>query len=220
MATLKKKKPIDRQKTSPNGSPKRKNFSGFNLKEAFKQLKLREIQPWEELPKPAVASDFFRERLARLQRHFDLETCEESKKLLIDAVCEEALEGFDNIKVWKGANLETPTTSGIADYLIAERKGYLEAPFLCIIEAKKDDFEQGLAQCLVEMQACQWENQQVDRTIETLGIVSNGNAWAFYRLTIAGKVYKTELYALTDLGMVLGWLKHVFQRCETNLVGG
>jgi hypothetical protein len=220
MATPKKKKTTDRQKTSPDGASKRKNFSGFNLKEAFKQLKLREIQPWEESPNPAVASDFFRERLARLQRHFDLETCEESKKLLIDAVCEEALEGFDNIKVWKGANLETPTTSGVADYLIAERKGYLEAPFLCIIEAKKDDFEQGLAQCLVEMQACQWENQQVDRTIETLGIVSNGNAWAFYRLTIAGQVYKTELYALTDLGMVLGWLKHVFQRCEINLAEG
>ncbi|NJM46395.1 MAG: hypothetical protein HC860_09615 [Alkalinema sp. RU_4_3] len=219
MATLKQKRSTD-QKTSTDGVSKRKNFSGFNLKEAFKQLKLREIQPWEEQPAPAVASDFFRERLARLQRHFDLETCEESKKLLIDAVCEEALEGFDNIKVWKGANLESPTTSGVADYLIAERKGYLEAPFLCIIEAKKDDFEQGLAQCLVEMQACQWENQQVDRTIETLGIVSNGNAWAFYRLTIAGEVYKTELYALTDLGMVLGWLKHVFQRCETNLAAG
>ncbi len=227
MATPKKKKSADR-KTSTNTATKRKNFSGFNLKEAFKQLKLREIQPWEEYPKPSMASDFFQERLARLQRHFDLETCEESKKLLIDAVCEEALEGFDNIKVWKGASLETPTTSGIADYLIAERKGYLEAPFLCIIvgaacpqdAAKKDDFEQGLAQCLVEMQACQWENQQVDRTIETLGIVSNGNAWAFYRLTIAGEVYKTELYALTDLGMVLGWLKHVFQRCETNLAEG
>ena len=27
---------------------------------------------------------------------------------------------------------------------------------MCVIEAKKDDFEQGAAQCLVEMQACQW----------------------------------------------------------------
>jgi hypothetical protein len=212
MAAPKTQKPID-------NPPKRKNFSSFNLKEAFKQLRLLELQPWEQSIAPAVASDFFRERLARLQRHFDLETCEEAKKLLIDAVCEEALEGFDNIKVWKGANLETPTTCGVADYLMAERKGYLEAPFLCVIEAKKDDFEQGLAQCLVEMQACQWENQQVGRTIETLGIVSNGNAWAFYRLTIEGQVYKTELYALTDLGMVLGWLKHVFQCCEKNLNG-
>jgi hypothetical protein len=225
MAVAKVKKTADRQNPQPDGTPKRKNFSSFNLKEAFKQLQLRELQPWDQSIEPAVASDFFRERLARLQRHFDLEACEESKKLLIDAVCEEALEGFDNIKVWKEASLETPTTCGGADYLMAERKGYLEAPFLCVIVgaafpkevAKKDDFEQGLAQCLVEMQACQWENQQVGRQIEALGIVSNGNAWAFYRLTIEGAVYKTELYALTDLGMLLGWLKHVFQRCENSL---
>jgi hypothetical protein len=197
--------------------PKKKNFSSFNLKDAFKQLELRELQSWDQVVVPTIASDFFNERLARLQRHFDLDVCEESKKLLIDAVCEEALEGFDTIKVWKGANLQSDTTTGVADYLIAEHKGYLEAPFLCIIEAKKDDFEQGLAQCLVEMQACQWENKQVGRSIETLGIVSNGNAWAFYRLALDGSVYKTELYALTDLPTVLGWLNHIFQRCSDSL---
>lgn len=198
--------------------PKKKNFSSFNLKDAFKQLGLRELKPWDQVIIPTIASDFFNERLARLQRHFDLDVCEESKKLLIDAVCEEALEGFDTIKVWKGANLQSDTTTGIADYLIAEHQGYLEAPFLCIIEAKKDDFEQGLAQCLVEMQACQWENQQVGRSIEALGIVSNGNAWAFYRLDLNGNAYKTELYALTDLPTVLGWLNHIFQRCSDSLI--
>jgi hypothetical protein len=96
MAASKTKKPT---KASTDNPPKRKNFSSFSLKEAFKQLKLLELQPWVQSPVLAVASDFFRERLARLQRHFDLETCEESKKLLIDAVCEEALEGFDRIKV-------------------------------------------------------------------------------------------------------------------------
>jgi hypothetical protein len=35
--------------------------------------------------------------------------------------------------------------------------------------------------CLAQMQACQWENQQVGRSIDILGIVSNGNAWAFYK---------------------------------------
>ena len=101
--------------------------------------------------------------------------------------------------------------------MIAENKGYLETPYLCIVEATKDDFEQGLAQCLVEMQACQWENQQVGRSIDILGIVSNGNAWVFYKLAIDNKVYETELYALTDLETVLGWLKHAFQLSQENL---
>jgi hypothetical protein len=56
------------------------------------------------------------------------------------------LEGFERLKVWKGAYLEGEKTCGNADYLIAERRGYLEAPFVCVVEAKKDDFEQGTAQ--------------------------------------------------------------------------
>ncbi|MGF1521119.1 MAG: hypothetical protein ACFBSF_02195 [Leptolyngbyaceae cyanobacterium] len=34
------------------------------------------------------------------------------------------------MKVWKAAGLEGETTTGVADYLIAERKRYLEAPFV------------------------------------------------------------------------------------------
>lgn len=205
---------------------KKRNFSSFTKKEAFKQLAIENLLSWTLTAEAHPVSDFFQERLLRLKRHFDLETCEESKKLLIDAVCEEALEGFDRLKVWKGANLQSDTTIGIADYLVTERKGYLEAPFLCIIEAKKDDFEQGLAQCLVEMQACQWENQQVSANVETqklapkleiLGIVTNGSTWQFYRLTPQGEAYETSAFSIGDLEMLLGRLRFIFQRCENNL---
>ena len=100
---------------------------------------------------------------------------------------------------------------------MAERKRYLEAPFLCIVEAKKDDFEQGLAQCLVEMQACQWSNQQIGKTIDVLGIVTNGEGWKFYKLTIENIAYETLLYSLSDLEALLGVLRFLFQQCESNL---
>ena len=35
-----------------------------------------------------------------LKKNF-LKTFEDAKKLVIDAVCEEALEGLDDIKIWK-----------------------------------------------------------------------------------------------------------------------
>lgn len=205
------------QSSSQTAPARKKSFSSFNTKEAFKQLGIEKLLPWQQVITPQSASSFFQERMVRLQRHFDLKTCEDSKKLLIDAVCEEALEGFDKLKVWKGANLEAETTSGVADYLIAANKGYLETPYLCIVEAKKDDFEQGLAQCLVEMQACQWENQQVNQIIDVFGIVSNGEAWAFYKLTTVGEAYETPLYALSDVEMVLGWLAHLFEQSQLNM---
>jgi hypothetical protein len=133
---------------------RQKLFSSFTYRDACKHLGVTELQRWAIAAEPVPISDFFRQRLERLQR-FDLESLEVSKTLLIDAICEEGLEGFNRLKVWKGAYLEGDEVCGNADYLIAERKAYLEAPFLCVIEAKKDDFEQGAAQCLVERQACQ-----------------------------------------------------------------
>ncbi len=196
---------------------KKKNFSSFSYIDAFKQLNLTDLIPWTLDANPVEQSAFFQERLQRLQRLFDLQSYEESKKLLIDAICEEALVTIDRLKIWKGAQLESDTLAGYVDYLIAERKRYLDIPLLCIIEAKKDDFEQGLAQCLVELQACQWQNRQADRPIDVLGIVTNGEGWQFYRLAPTEEVYETPLYSIGDMALLLGRLRYIFELCEQNL---
>ncbi len=196
---------------------KKKNFSSFTYAEAFKQLNLTDLIHWEIETKPLKPSAFFQERLKRLEQTFNLQGYEESKKLLIDAICEEAMITSDRLRIWKGPQLESDVLAGYVDYLVAERKGYLDTPLLCIIEAKKDDFEQGLAQCLVEMQACQWQNRQVERQIDVLGIVTNGEGWQFYRLTTNGDVYGTPLYSVGDMQLLLGRLRYVFEQCEQNL---
>jgi hypothetical protein len=197
---------------------KKKNFSSFTYTEAFKHLKLTDLLPWELEAIPMEPSVFFKERLHRLEQLFDLQSYEESKKLLIDAICEEAILITEHLKIWKGAQLESDTTAGYVDYLIAERKRYLESPLLCIIEAKKDNFEQGLAQCLVEMQACQWQNHQVSHDADILGIVTNGEGWQFYKLLMTGVVYETPLYSVGDMQLLLGRLRYIFQLCEQNLL--
>jgi hypothetical protein len=196
---------------------KKKNFSSFTAAEAFKQLDLTDLIPWALKAEPVQPSGFFKERLQRLEKMFDLQSYEESKKLLIDALCEEAMVTTENLKIWKGAQLDSDITAGYVDYLIAERKRYLDIPMLCIIEAKKDDFEQGLAQCLVEMQACQWQNRQAERDIDILGIVTNGKTWQFYKLTTTSQVYETDAYSMGDMEHLLGLIRHIFQTCEQNL---
>jgi hypothetical protein len=203
---------------------RKKSFSSFTYKEAFKQLAIAELSRWSIEAEPVPISDFFRQRLERLQR-FDLESLEVSKTLLIDAICEEGLEGFDSrgerlhqrLKVWKGAYLEGEKTCGNADYLIAERRGYLETPYVCAIEAKKDDFEQGTAQCLVEMQACQWTNRQLGREVTIYGIVTNGEGWKFYRLDQGGAVSESLLHGIGEMSILLGLLRSFFGLCAQNL---
>jgi hypothetical protein len=204
-------------KSNKTPKSKKKQFSTFNKAEAFQSLGLMELTPWALPATPVDLSDFFQERLQRLTRHFDLESYEESKKLLIDAICDEAMEPLERLKIWKGAQLEGETAAGYVDYLVAERRRYLTAPMLCIIEAKKDDFEQGLAQCLVEMQACQWRNRQENQPIDVLGIVTNGTSWQFYRLSTSNEVFESAAYSTGDMTLLLGRLRHVFRLCEENL---
>lgn len=195
---------------------RKKPFSSFTYRDAFKHLGVTELKRWTLTAEPVPVSDFFRERLDRLQR-FDLESLEVSKTLLIDAICEEGLEGFERLKVWKGAYLEGETVCGNVDYLIAERRAYLEAPFGCVIEAKKDDFEQGAAQCLVEMQACQWINHQLGRGMDIYGIVTNGEGWKFYRLTLDGEVFESLLHGIGEMPTLLGLLRAFFRLCNGNV---
>jgi len=56
-----------------------------------------------------------------------------------------------------------------------------ESPYIAVIEAKKDDFTNGWAQCSLEMYAIQKINEN-DKLI-ICGIVSNGETWEFGKLS-------------------------------------
>jgi hypothetical protein len=204
---------------------KKRNFSSFTYADAYQQLGIKTIKPWVIKALPQTSSVFFNQRMERLSELFDLSNYEESKKLIIDAICEEAIYGLDYLKIWKGAKIESDCLTGHTDYVIAERKDYFDRPLLCVIEAKKDDFEQGLAQCLVEMQACQWQNRQPDghtepiaSTADTFGIISNGSTWRFCKLTSNGKVYQTGDYSTTIMDVLLGQLRYVFIECNQIMI--
>lgn len=195
----------------------KKNFSSFTASEALQELSVNELLRWE-IPIPTFQpSAFLPERLRRLE-NFDLTFSERAKELLIDAFCEEVVEQHPQLKIWKAAPLQSDDLIGQVDYLIAPRKAYVTTPLLCAVEAKKDDFEKGLAQCLVEMKACRWNNEQAAHPIDVYGIVTNGEGWKFYKLTVEGKVYESLLYSLGDRDKILGMLQYVFTKCEENLI--
>ncbi|NJM47753.1 MAG: hypothetical protein HC860_17615 [Alkalinema sp. RU_4_3] len=82
------------------------------------------------------------------------------------------------------------------------------------MEAKKDDFEKGLAQCLVEMKACWLNHVAAEREIEVLGIVTNGMGWRFYRWAAIGEVYETVMYGEHGMSELLGALRQMLEICN------
>ncbi len=105
---------------------------------------------------------------------------------LIYPVLKAAWRPFANeLALWSHQAIEfTEELSGIPDYLISRRselgKIVLDYPLLAVVEAKKDDFTGGWAQCGLEMYVIQQLNQNAEQRI--FGIVSNGETWEFAQL--------------------------------------
>ena len=194
----------------------KKGFSKFTRKEVFEYIGITHLTEWPVEFTPIAPSDYFKNHLERIAC-FDLEGSEEGKKLIIDAILIEAIQPFkQKIKIWKGVALEGDIAQGEADYLITENKGYFDSPLLCVIEAKRDDFYQGLAQCLVEMKTCQYQNQQAHKSFDVFGIVTNGEGWKYFKLD-QKTAYETTLYSISDISTIIGGLRYLFTECKKNL---
>ncbi len=190
----------------------KKSFASITTAEALQMVPADQFFVWTLNTEPRQPSDILTGYLARLQS-FDLNYTEAAKLVLIDALLAETVPMFPRLKVWKGIPLESDALTGFADYILSPNYAYLKAPLLCAVEAKRDDFVQGRAQCIAEMVACRWNNAQIDREIELHGIVSNGQTWQFYRLTPANAVYETAPYSLANLPDLLGALHFVCAAC-------
>jgi len=112
--------------------------------------------------------------------------------------------------------LQTEQLTGVVDYLIAGQGKVYRSPLLCIVKAKKDDFEQGLAQCLTEMYACLILNQP-QYTFPIYGIVTNATTWRFYQLS-KQECYESLTYSETQLADILGILNYLFADCQSTLL--
>lgn len=91
----------------------------------------------------------------------------------------------DNLALWSHPSLAVDKElTGIPDYIVATRsslgKTVMGQPLLIVVEAKKNDFEQGWGQCLAGMVAVHKRNDLPNTPI--YGIVTDGQLWQFGRL--------------------------------------
>lgn len=194
----------------------KRSFSTITLAEAMQLIPADRLALWELVLQPRPLSDTVRDYLLRL-RVFDQENTEAAKLLLIDALLVDVVPNFPHLKVWKAMPLETDTLVGIADYLFSPDYAYLKTPLLCAVEAKRDDFVQGRAQCIAELVACRWNNRREGHERSVFGIVSNGQAWQFYRLDEDNTIVESTLYTTSDLPRLLGALDHLCALCTKGL---
>lgn len=105
------------------------------------------------------------------------------------------------------------TLTGTPDYVFSQRsrlgKTVLEKPILVVVEAKKNDFDQGWGQCLAELVASQKLNENPKITV--YGIVTDGNLWQFGRLVTDLFTKNTENFTIDKLPRLYGALEYIAQ---------
>jgi hypothetical protein len=108
----------------------------------------------------------------------------------------------DTLLMWSHAPFgSAEPLIGTPDYFFSRRSllGLVpEQPYLIVVEAKKDDFDAGWAQCLAALLAAQRINDGPTRTI--FGCATNGKVWNFGQLE--GQVLTKELQEFVLAGAI------------------
>ena len=103
--------------------------------------------------------------------------------------------------------------SGTLDYFISTRSelGILivGTPLIILVEAKKNDFEQGWGQCLAELVAAQKINADTDVPVH--GIVSDGKLWEFGHLIGDAFTRNRMSFSVEDMPSLFGAINSIFK---------
>ncbi|WP_333304461.1 MULTISPECIES: hypothetical protein [unclassified Microcoleus] len=102
--------------------------------------------------------------------------------------------------------------TGFCDFLISRSPEQLliKAPVVALVEAKNDNIQAGLPQCMAEMIAAQIFNERRNNNISAIyGVVTTGTNWKFLRLS--NQIMEVDLndYYIDNISKIIGILKYL-----------
>lgn len=124
---------------------------------------------------------------------------------------------LDKASLFSGVELNVGRDSGlngVCDFLLSRSPSQLmlKAPVVVVVEAKKENINGALGQCIAEMWAAKLFNQQHQNDISVIyGAATTGNDWKFLRLS--DRLVEIDLteYQLSNIDKILGILSLAFQ---------
>jgi len=139
---------------------------------------------------------------------------------LIYPILKEVWRHYPEFKIWSHEPLNFDADlSGTPDYFLARRSPLgtpvVEEPYLLVVEAKKDDFDWGWAQCLAGMVAAQKLNRWPEQVM--FGITTNGRTWQFGKLEAAVFTQDPRFFGWLPLEEACAAVHFIFENCRQQL---
>ena len=166
----------------------------------------------EETLKP---SDHFLQEFEFCMQHINVFASETSRcEAVIFPILKEVYKGYtDRYTLWSGKSIVyDETLKGTPDYLIATQSelgmSVVGKPLIILVEAKKNDFEQGWGQCLAELVAAQ--KIKNDSDFPVYGVVTDGKLWEFGQLVGDTFIQNRTNFTIDNLPILFGAMNFVF----------
>ena len=195
------------------------NFTLETVREAF-DIQEVDIAGLFSDSEPMVPSELL---TAVLERNIPLATAIGTEKakseMIVSDVLVELREQLDlSISLFSGIDFNVDDENGLAgvcDFLISLSpvQFVLEAPVIVLVEAKKDDLEIGLGQCVAEMVAAQYFNAEKGNDIRRIyGATTSGREWRFLKLEGKKLHIDMAVYQIAQCDKILGILANMVKQ--------
>ena len=132
---------------------------------------------------------------------------------VISPILELISDNYTSLRIWSHVPYDVDKEKGLTgepDYLIAPvtKYGDMGVPPLCIVEAKRDDFEGGWTQALAEMVAASLQGRKI-----CYSVVTTGKTWEFGKLENQVFIKDHRRFSATEnlqeIFDILNWTFHV-----------
>ena len=197
------------------------SYSEFTLESVQIAFDLTIIERANLLNDTALSesSDFLKELLKEFAPlALAMNTEKARSELIIAPILVEVRKHFlDRASLFSGVELNVDRDrglNGVCDFLLSRSPSQLmlKAPVVVVVEAKKENINGALGQCIAEMWAAKLFNQQHQNDIPIIyGAATTGNDWKFLRLS--DRLVEIDLteYQLSNIDKILGILSIAFQ---------
>jgi hypothetical protein len=138
-----------------------------------------------------------------------------SEFIIAPILLEARMLANDAISIFSGTDLnvdEEQGLKGFCDYLITRSTNqlFIEEPIIAIVEAKNDNINGGIPQCIAEMIAARLFNERKGSPKQAVyGAVTTGSLWRFFELRGTTVFADTKDYNVDALGKLLGIFVHI-----------
>ncbi len=197
-------------------------FSDFKtISEVQERFKVKYTEDDFVDNRPATPSVTFLQDFEFTREHINVFASEASRcETIIFPVLKESYKAYaDQYALWiKQTITYDDILHGTPDYFISTKselgKTVVGSPLILLVEAKKNDFEQGWGQCLAELVAAQKikaEKVNDGAALPVYGIVTDGTLWQFGRLIGDTFTQNRTDFALANLSTLFGAVDSVFK---------